>query len=304
MQFEDYDDDDEGEEESDYPLPSGSLSTPSTPNFLNFWMQPDSAFLSAGAATDRAVTIDAKVYILGETVPKRRAFAEKEVNICEVTNEATVEACSAVVEEWPVEEEPAGATVPVAVAKPSAFIEPIPTVISIPTSAPLPTVMAKKLSVTPSRKPLANVKPNLPSFRVTLSNLSKAASSKINTPKTPSTKVSTPNKARTRTAPSTAAKPPRTSSIRTILKAATPTSTTLTMKKSGSLPLSSRSLSSTSTSASTPKAAKKMDNLSPHPTISSIRLGRSLSSTHSPKGTTISPLRVTSASSRAIPAWR
>ncbi|KAL0954683.1 hypothetical protein HGRIS_003632 [Hohenbuehelia grisea] len=173
------------EEESDYPLPSGSLSTPSTPNFLNFWMQPDSAFFSAGAATDRAVTIDAKVYILGETVPKRRTFAEKELKICEVTNEAdeaTVEACSVVVEEWPVDDEPELGATPPRVIEPSTPIESVPTVIAIPT--------AKKSSTPFARKPLGTLKPNLPSFRASLSKISKVTT----TSKTPTTNVSTSTK--------------------------------------------------------------------------------------------------------------
>ncbi|KAL0954679.1 hypothetical protein HGRIS_003628 [Hohenbuehelia grisea] len=281
MQFENYDDDDEGEKKSDCPLSSGSLPTPSTPNFLNFWMQPESAFFSAGAATDRAVTIDAKVYILGETVPKRRTFAEKEVKICEITNEAdeaTLEACSAVVEEWPVDDEPELGATPT-VIEPSTPIESVPMVISIPT--------AKKPSTPIARKPLGTLKPNLPSFRASLSKITKATSPKMTTTsKTPTTNVSTSSKVGTLRVPLTT---PRSSSLRTLLKATTPTSTTPTMKKSATLPRSSRSLSGTS--ASTPKAATKAASvgkiLSPRATIFSI--GRSKMATPPAQGDTSPP---------------
>ncbi|KAL0954667.1 hypothetical protein HGRIS_003617 [Hohenbuehelia grisea] len=301
MQFEDYDDDDEGEEESDYPLPSGSLSTPSTPNFLNFWMMPDLPFFRAGAATGRSVIIDTKVYILGETVFNQRTFAEKEAKICELTHEEdTVEACSAMVEEWPVDND--SVTVVNVAPAVNSFastdsIPTIPTVVSILT--PTPIVKAKKPATSISRKPLASLK-NLSSFRGTLSKTPKATTPKPNPPpKTPITKFSAPTKAGTPCVPSTNAKAaPRSSSLRTLIKATTPTSA---IKKSASL--YSRSINSVKSL----QAATKPDNIQPQTPSShttKFSTGRSKLSTKTSEKATSAPFKPHLSPCRATPVWR
>ncbi|KAL0950514.1 hypothetical protein HGRIS_007323 [Hohenbuehelia grisea] len=283
MQFEDEgDEDDGGDTLPAAVVTSGSLSTPSTPNFLNFWMKPDSAFFRAGAATGRAVTIDAKVYIMGETVPKRREFAVKEVKICEVSEVATAEACSALVEEWPAEEESERIATPTTVVEPSTFTGSISTRASIPAPTPSLTVKTRKPVSPIVRKPLASLRPNLPSLRAALSKIPQATPPEMNAiPKSTPTEVGT----RTLRVPSTTAKAPRSSSFRTLIKTTTPNSSTSTMKKSATMPLSSRSLSGTS--ASTLKAATKTEPEAKNPSLraatSIFSIGRSKVTTPAPK---------------------
>ncbi|KAL0954693.1 hypothetical protein HGRIS_003642 [Hohenbuehelia grisea] len=293
-----FEDDDDDEERDDYDEESGKSSLTaavapgsSTPNLLNFWMSPDAAFFRARSATGRAITIDAKVYIMGETIPKRKMFAEKAVNICEATEGAAVEACSAIIEEWLDND---SVTV---VNEPCASSDTIPTVLSISTSTPSPISKANKSSTPPLRKPLTSLKPNLPSFRGTLSKISKASTP----PKTPAPKVSTPGKASSLRAPSTTAKAPSFSSLRTLIKPSTPATTTSTNKKSASLAMSSRSLSGTS--ASTPKASMKTGSAAKTPTPTNPRVSSSLFLGRRKLGSSITSL-TRSPATRAMPAWR